>query len=117
VEITWPNCFELAYGGRRRWKIENEGFNAQTNGGYGLEHVWSDDLQAQQNFYRLRQIAHRLNQWVEKASLLVEAFQGRVLSLKATTRDRLAEIKRQVLPWEQWHTDSCRGFQIRLDSG
>jgi hypothetical protein len=26
-------------GGRRRWKIENEGINVQKNGGYGLKHA------------------------------------------------------------------------------
>jgi hypothetical protein len=27
-------------GGRIRWKIENEGFNVQKNGGYNLEHAY-----------------------------------------------------------------------------
>ncbi|RLC74380.1 MAG: hypothetical protein DRJ03_17950 [Chloroflexi bacterium] len=31
-------------GGRLRWKIENEGFNVQKNGGYGLEHAYTRDL-------------------------------------------------------------------------
>jgi hypothetical protein len=30
----------LANRGRCRWKIENEGFNTQKNGGYGLEHLY-----------------------------------------------------------------------------
>ena len=36
--IDAGNVVELSQrGGRQRWKIENEGFNAQKNGGYGGE--------------------------------------------------------------------------------
>jgi hypothetical protein len=82
-----------------------------------LEHVWSHDIQAQKHFYLLMQIAHLLNQLVEKGSLLREALAGRTLSLKATTRDLLAEMKKEALAWTQWHADPCRGFPVRLDSG
>ena len=35
----FPNFLEISnHGGRLRWKIENEGFNVQKNGGFGLEH-------------------------------------------------------------------------------
>lgn len=59
-------------GGRCRWKIENEGFNMQKNGGYGLEHTYSFDNTASKNFYFLLQIAHIINQLMEKGSLLKE---------------------------------------------
>ncbi len=45
-------------GGRLRWKIENEGFNVQKNGGYALEHAYSRDATASKVFYLLLQIAH-----------------------------------------------------------
>jgi len=32
------NALSLALHGRLRWKIENEGFNTQKNGGYEMEH-------------------------------------------------------------------------------
>lgn len=116
LDLNWHHCLEWAHGGRLRWKIENEGFNTQKNGGYGLEHIWSHNFLAQQNFYLLLQIAHLLNQLAEKGSLLRQALQGRALSLKATVRDLLSEIKKEVLPWADWQADPCRGFQIRLDS-
>lgn len=56
-------------GGRPRWKIENEGFNVQKNGGYGLEHRYSQDATASKIFYLLLQIAHLLAQLVEAGSL------------------------------------------------
>jgi hypothetical protein len=52
------NVPTLANGaGRLRWKIENEGFNIQKNGGFGLEHAYSQDETAGKVFYLLLQIA------------------------------------------------------------
>jgi hypothetical protein len=116
LEIAWETCLELAQAGRRRWKIENEGFNTQKNGGYGLEHIWSITLQAQENFYLLMQIAHLLSQLVEKSDLLMKALAHRGLSLKAQTRDLLSEMKKVALPWEDWRTELDRRFQIRFNT-
>lgn len=70
LQVTQNNFSQIAYGGRLRWKIENEGFNMQKNGGYGLEHAYSEDPVAMKNFYLLLQIAHIINQLMEKGSLL-----------------------------------------------
>ncbi|MGH9338885.1 MAG: hypothetical protein ACRD1R_04685 [Acidobacteriota bacterium] len=39
-EIKPGNVREIAQGGQQPWKIGNEGFNTQKNGGYGLENVF-----------------------------------------------------------------------------
>jgi hypothetical protein len=57
-------------GGRMRWKIENEGFNVQKNGGFALEHVYSENPIAAKVFYLLLQLAHGIAQLLEKGSLL-----------------------------------------------
>ena len=49
-------------GGRLRWKIENEGFNVQKNGGIGLKHDYGSQEHAWYNYYLLAQIAHLLQQ-------------------------------------------------------
>jgi len=69
-------------GGRLRWKIENEGFNVQKNGGYALEHVFSQDATAGKVFYLLLQIAHLLSQLIEHGSLFRKAFPNGVGSVK-----------------------------------
>ena len=56
-------------GGRRRWKIENEGFNAQKTGGYELEHGYGRNSFAWKNYYYLLQLAHLLNQLMTKTDL------------------------------------------------
>jgi len=77
------NVIELANeGGRIRWKIENEGFNVQKNGGYDLEHAYTTNPVASKVFYLLLQIAHLLAQLVEKGSLFRKAFPGGVGSAK-----------------------------------
>ena len=63
----------VADSGRLRWKIENEGFNAQKNLGYGLEHKYSlVSYTAMQNYYQMLQLAHMINQFVEKSVDLIE---------------------------------------------
>ena len=69
-------------GGRLRWKIENEGFNVQKNGGYALEHVYSQNATAGKIFYLLLQIAHLLSQLIEHGSLFRQAFPKGVGSAK-----------------------------------
>ena len=69
-------------GGRIRWKIENEGFNVQKNGGFDLEHAYTTDPIASKIFYFLLQIAHLLAQLIEKGSLFRQAFPAGVGSTK-----------------------------------
>lgn len=68
IEQSIDNVIETADGGRLRWKIENEGFNTQKNLGYELEHKFSRvSYPAMQNYYQILQIAHMINQFVEKS--------------------------------------------------
>lgn len=69
-------------GGRIRWKIENEGFNVQKNGGYELEHAYTHDPVASKVFYLLLQIAHLIAQLIEKGSLFRKAFPAGVGSAR-----------------------------------
>jgi hypothetical protein len=69
-------------GGRLRWKIENEGFNVQKNGGYALEHAYSRNPTAAKVFYYMLQIAHILAQLIEHGSLFCKAFPQGVGSAK-----------------------------------
>jgi hypothetical protein len=53
-----------------RFKIENEGFNTQKNGGYNLSHKFSRvSSVAMKNYVSLMQIAHLFNQLYELSSL------------------------------------------------
>jgi hypothetical protein len=81
--VTQHNVVTLAnQGGRLRWKIENEGFNVQKNGGYALEHVYTQDDNAAKIFYLLLQIAHLLAILIHDGSLFRRAFPDGVGSAK-----------------------------------
>ena len=76
-KVTASNvCSPADYGGRIRWKIENEGFNVQKTGGYGLEHAYTSNPTSAKVFYFLLQLAHIIAQLLEKGSLLKKAFPG-----------------------------------------
>jgi hypothetical protein len=73
--VSATNVIALANdGGRMRWKVENEGFNVQKNGGYGLEHAYTKNPTSAKIFYFLLQMAHMLAQLLHKGSLLRKTF-------------------------------------------
>ena len=51
--------------GRKRWKIENEGFNIQKNGTFDIGHLYSKNATAIKVHYLMIQIAHIIRQLVE----------------------------------------------------
>ena len=65
LEMDNKTCSQISHCGRLRQKIENEGFNAQKNLGYNLEHKFVRTcFNAMKNFYQCLQIAHIINQLV-----------------------------------------------------
>jgi hypothetical protein len=71
IEPDQKNIIELSATARLRWKIENEGFNTQKKGDYELEHKYCrKSYQGLKNYYTLLQIAHLINQLVEKSKLV-----------------------------------------------
>lgn len=103
-------------GGRIRWKIENEGFNIQKNGGYGLEHAYSNDPTASKVYYLLMQLAHILSQLLSHGSLLKKLIpQGfgslQNLAFRLLEAWRNTPLSRALLQaWARWR------FQYRFDS-
>ena len=123
--FAWLTNFEIEVqtaktlandGGRCRWKIENQGFNIQKNGGFNLEHAYSTGETQIKNFYLLLQIAHLLVQLMERSSLLPQDCKRLLGSLRNLSR-RLAEsLRNQAIDWEDLDADRAAGYQIRLNS-
>ena len=93
LKINENNYKQIAEGGRLRWKIENEGFNMQKNGGYNLEHAYSLDPTALKNLYHLMQVAHLINQLMEKGSLLREHIRKAFGSIRNVARKLLEDLR------------------------
>ncbi len=103
-------------GGRCRWKIENEGFNIQKNGGFNLEHAYSTGERQIKNFYVLLQIAHMILQLIECGSLLGADCKRLFGSIRNLAK-RLAEsLRNRLIPPEATDPAVAGGIQIRLDS-
>lgn len=91
--VTPDNVIRLCSGGRLRWKIENEGFNAQKQGGYELEHKFSrTSLKGLKNYYTLLQIAHAVNQFVERSKVVKE-------QLKAHSKETVKNIWQMMVSY------------------
>lgn len=125
IKFKWITNFNLKsqtaariaeQGGRIRWKIENEGFNVQKNGGYGLEHAYAQKWNAAKNFYFLLQIAHAIFQLMWKGSLLKKIFPQGVGSEKNLAFLLLEAWRNAPLNPERLAAILASKFQIRLDS-
>lgn len=78
IDVDKENVIVIAFGGRLRWKIENEGFNTQKCGDYELEHKFCrKSYNAMKNYYTLLQIAHAINQFIEKGKLIKNILKAR----------------------------------------
>ena len=64
------NIEEIVIIGRKRWKIENEGFNEQKNGTYKISHLCSRFENALKIHYLFIQIAHTIRQLLELGSIV-----------------------------------------------
>jgi hypothetical protein len=113
MKVDNDNIPDIANAGRMRWKIENEGFNTQKNGGYNLSHKYSrKSFTAGKNYYQCLQIAHTLNQLVEKSTEMVTLFKA---NGKLTTK-HLWEQLRSMLTYiiDVADFESNKKTQVRL---
>lgn len=109
MPVNKKNVKTVCEQGRRRWTIENEGFNTQKNHGYYLEHMYSRDYQGIKNHYYLIQIGHMISQMIEAWEKL----------WKKVKQSREQKHKRLLEAWKQedlagYETELERRFQIRF---
>jgi hypothetical protein len=114
--INNTNHLNIGKGGRLRWKIENEGWNMQKNGGYELEHAYSLHEIGMKNFYILLQIAHFLSQLMEKGSLLKPFIEHYFGSIRNIARRLLESLRFHSTSPVEMNLLLDMRFQIRFDS-
>lgn len=93
LEVTRRNAKLYAVTGRKRWKIENEGFNIQKNHRYDITHANSRNYNAMKNHYLLVQIADIILQLYEKAIPIIRELKK---TIKNISSDLLASFGRQL---------------------
>ena len=103
-------------GSRCRWKIENEGFNTQKNGGFNLEHAYSTGEWQIKNFYVLLQIAHMILQLMERGSLLGGDCKLLFGCIRNLARRLSESLRNRLIPPEATDPAIARHIQIRLNT-
>lgn len=93
MNVTEKNAERLAEVGRKRWKIENEGFNRQKNWQGDITHACSWDANAMKNHYLLIQIADMVKQLYESYFLKKNGIEKRQKNISS---DLLASFDRQL---------------------
>jgi hypothetical protein len=68
LPIDQKNCESTVQDGRRRWRIENEGFKVQKQHGYYLKHVFCENYNAMKIHYLTIQISHAISQLLKYGS-------------------------------------------------
>ncbi len=81
LNLDKSNVVEFAITGRGRWIIENQGFNMQKNGGYNLEHCYSEDEVSMKIWNFMLDIAHIVNQLIEQGSLIQKEVYGSIKNI------------------------------------
>jgi len=71
MKVDRNNCESTIMDGRRRWRIENEGFKVQKQHGYYLKHVFCKDYNAMKIHYLMIQIAHSISQLLEHSAEVI----------------------------------------------
>lgn len=87
--------------GRKRWKIENEGFNNQKNHRFAMGHVCSHNYTAIKNHYMLIQIVDTLRQIYE---LKAYENKGLQVNIKNISSDLLAHFGRILTREDIFHS-------------
>ena len=78
--------------GRKRWKIENEGFNIQKNSTFDIGHLYSKNAVAIKVHYLLIQIAHILRQLVEKGLKTIKELNLKMIEISQNIKEKLISI-------------------------
>lgn len=97
MEIDEDVAEEMTETGRKRWLIENAGFNIQKNHRYMITHANSLDYNAMKNHYLITQIADILMQMYENGDRGIKELK---YTIKKISEELLESLRKQLLETE-----------------
>ena len=108
IRITKGNAEKMAETGRKRWKIENEGFNRQKNWQGSITHTCSWDDQAQKNHYLMAQISDFVKQLYEYYYLEKNGIKKKQKNISSDLLESFGQqiTKEDIFPVDEY-TQSC----------
>lgn len=93
LKITENNYKKMMEIGRKRWKIENKGFNDLTNHGYHMKHAFSYEENAIKGHYAIMLISHLIMQLLE----MYERNQGRFETIRQLGEEIKEALRNRIL--------------------
>ncbi len=93
IKITDYNYRKMMETGRKRWKIENKGFNDLANHGYHMKHAYSYDENAIKGLYAIMLMSHLIMQLLE----MYERNEGRFKTIKQLDEEIKETLRNKVL--------------------
>jgi len=108
LKVSDLNIKNIIDMGRRRWKIENQGFNIQKNNIFNICHMCSLNYNAMKAHYLFVQFAHTIRQLLDFGSLEVKVFQQKI---KEISHHLLTELISTTVKPIINHS-----FQLRFDT-
>ena len=94
--------------GRKRWKIENEGFYNQKHRTFNISHLSSRNDTAMKNHYFFIQFAHTIRQLLEQCNLFKKSLK---LKIKEVSKLLLKALTSKPSDLNNLETN----FQLRFD--
>lgn len=108
LKITDLNIKTIINMGRRRWKIENQGFNIQKNNIFNISHMCSLNYNTMKAHYLFIQFAHTIRQLLDIGSLEVKCFQHKIKEISHQLLTELISITIKPI--------INHSFQLRFDT-
>lgn len=108
LDIKNSNIKEVVSMGRKRWKIENEGFYTQKHRTFNISHLNSRNDTAMKNHYFFIQFAHTIRQLLEQGNLLTKSLK---LKIKEVSKLLLKALTSNTSDLNNLETN----FQLRFD--
>ena len=104
MKITKGNAEKMAETGRKRWKIENEGFNRQKNWQGSITHTCSWNEQAQKNHYLMAQISDFMKQLYEYYYLKKNGIEKKQKNISSDLLESFAQqiTKEDIFPVDEY---------------
>lgn len=107
LDVNDDNIKDIIELGRRRWKIENQGFNIQKNIIFDITHMCSLNYNAMKAHYLFIQFAHTIRQLLDYGSSFVRGFEGKLKEISFAILSELISI--HIKPF------TYNNFQLRFD--
>lgn len=108
LDIKNSNIIKIVSIGRKRWKIENEGFYTQKHRTFNISHLNSKNDTAMKNHYLFIQFAHTIRQLLEQGNLLTKSLKLKIKEVSHLLLNTLTSTSSDLNNIET-------NFQLRFD--